>query len=119
MVAVRAVIGAYRHALSQSVPFVALHLSVRLAVSALLVPLAALILGLALRWSGDPALTDQEIAGFLLSPVGALVALVVICVLIVAAVLDLALMTALLRRPVPGNLAAVSSAWRRVLPRLG
>lgn len=117
--AVRSVIGAYRHALSQAVPLVALHLSVRLAVSALLLPLAALIIGLALRWSGDPALTDQEIAGFLFSPVGALVALVVAGVLIVAAVLDLALMTALLWRPVPGNLAAVGSAWRRVLPRLG
>ena len=60
-----------RRALMTPVQLTALHLSVRLAVSALLLPLAGVILGLALQWSGDPALTDQEIAGLLLSPVGA------------------------------------------------
>src|SRR6056297_1876921 len=113
------VISAYRRALMTAVQLTALHLSVRLAISALLLPLAGVILGLALQWSGDPALTDQEIAGLLLSPVGLLGALAVGAVLAIAAILDLALMTALRRRPVPGVGAALTSAWRLVLPRLG
>ena len=91
----------------------------RLAGSALLLPLSGLLVGLVLRWSGDPALTDQEIAGLLLSPVGVLGALAVAAVLIVAVILDLALMTALWRRPVPGIGASLANAWRMVLPRLG
>jgi glycerophosphoryl diester phosphodiesterase len=115
----REVIHAYRRALRRIVPFTLLHLSVRLAVSVVMLPLASVILGLALRWSGDSALTDQDIAGFLFSPVGAVGALVLAGVLIVAAVLDVALMTALLRQPVRGLLSGPVTAWRRVLPRLG
>ena len=115
----RAVLPAYRRALSDAVPFTALHLSVRLAISAVMLPLAGAILGLALRWSGDPALTDQEIARFLFSPLGAIGALAVAGVLIAAAVLDLALMTVVLRQPVTGIWPALSTAWRVVLPRLG
>jgi len=114
-----AVIGSYRRALSHLLPLTVLHLSVRMAVSVLLLPLAGMILGLVLRWSGDPALTDQEIAGLLLSPVGLLGALTVAAVLMVAAILDIALMTALWRSPVPGLGAALATAWRLVLPRLG
>ena len=115
----RAVLPAYRRALSDALLFTALHLSVRLAVSVLVLPLAGMILGLALRWSGDPALTDQDIASFVLSPLGAIGALAVAGMLIVAAVLDLALMTAALRQPVTGVRPALAAAWRLVLPRLG
>jgi len=118
-VGLRAVLPAYRRALSDVLLFTALHLSVRLAASVLMLPLAGVILGLALRWSGDPALTDQEIAGFLFSPLGAIGALAVAGVLIVAAVLDLALMTAVLREPASGFWPALSAAWRMLLPRLG
>ncbi|MEI4234383.1 glycerophosphodiester phosphodiesterase [Roseovarius sp. D22-M7] len=114
-----AVLSAYRHAVSDAVLFTALHLGVRLAVSIVMLPLAGLTLGLVLRWSGDPALTDQEIAGFLLSPVGAGAAMAAAGLLLVAAVLDLALMTAALRQPVPGLWPGLAGAWRRVLPRLG
>jgi len=118
-VGLRAVLPAYRRALSDVMLFTALHLSVRLAVSVLVLPLAGMILGLALRWSGDSALTDQDIAGFVLSPLGALGALAVAGVLIVAAVLDLALMTVVLRQPVSGLKPALATAWRPVLARLG
>ena len=114
-----AIIRAYRRALDHLFQLLALHLSVRLAVSVLLLPLAGVFLGLVLRWSGDPALTDQEIAGLLFSPMGVLGALAVVAVLIVAAILDLALMTALWRRPVPGIGAALVNAWNMVLPGLG
>ena len=115
---VPAVIAAYRRALGHVLPLTALHLSVRLAISTLMLPLAGLVLVLALRLSGDPALTDQDIAGFLLSPVGAAAGLVVVCILIVAAVLDLALMTALLRQEVAGSWSSVAAAWRVLFPRL-
>jgi glycerophosphoryl diester phosphodiesterase len=114
-VGLHAVLSAYRQALSRALLFTALHLSVRLVVSVVVVPLAGVILGLALRWSGDPALTDQDIAGFVLSPLGALGAVAVAGVLIVATVLDLALMTAVLRQPVRGAWPALVAAWQAVL----
>ena len=114
-----AVLNAYRRAMAQAIALTSLHLSVRLAVSVLILPLAGLILGLALRWSGDPALTDQEIAGFILSPAGALGALAVAGVLIVAAVLDVALMSAMERQPETGLRDRVIGAWQVILPRLG
>lgn len=113
-----AVLNAYRQAVAQAIALTALHLSVRLAVSVLILPLVGLILGLALRWSGDPALTDQEIAGFILSPAGAVGALTVAGVLIVAAVLDVALMSAMLRQPETGLRDRVICAWQVILPHL-
>ena len=115
----REVLGAYRRALGHVLPFTALHLSVRLAVSAIGLPLAGLVVGLALRWSGDPALTDQDIARFVLSPGGALAAFAAGGVLIVAAILDIAVMTAALRQPVAGLWGAFGAAWRLLVPRLG
>lgn len=115
----RTVLRAHCRAIGRVWFLAALHLGVRLVVAALMLPLAGLALGLALRWSGDAALTDQDIARFLLSPAGALGALAAAGVLIVAAVLDLALMTAALRHPVPRLWRALARAWRMVLPRLG
>lgn len=113
------VVKAYRGALTRTLQLTALHLSVRLAISMILLPLAGLALGLGLRWFGDSALTDQDIAVFLLSPAGALAALAVAGVLVVAATLDIALMTASLRQPSAGTGADLLAAWRMVLPRLG
>lgn len=45
-----AIIGPYRRALAHLVPMIALYLSARLRVSALLLPLSGMFLGLVLRW---------------------------------------------------------------------
>jgi glycerophosphoryl diester phosphodiesterase len=47
--------------------------------------------------SGQSALTDRDIAHFLFTPTGLIAALVILCLLIAGAVLDVALMTSILR----------------------
>jgi glycerophosphoryl diester phosphodiesterase len=72
------------------------HLFIRLATTAVLVPVMALVLSVTLSFSDQSALTDQDIARFLATPAGAIGGLVVISLLVVAAVLDVAAMTAIL-----------------------
>lgn len=112
------VIAAYMRAIRHVAVLTALHLGVRVAVSAVMAPLAGLVLGLALWWSGNRALTDQDIAGFVLSPLGALAAIAGASVLLVAVVLDVALMIGFLHRDPAGRSGPVTSAWRLVLSRL-
>ena len=112
------VIDAYRRTCRMVAALTALHISVRLAVSAVMLPLAGVILGLGLQLSGDTALTDQEIAGFLLSPYGAVGAIMIAGLLIVAVLLDVALMALMLARPDRGRWTAVTGAWRELMTRL-
>lgn len=77
---------------------VAIHLVVLLLTSAIVVPLIGLTLQLVLSFSGQTALTDQDIARFLLTPMGAIGGLAVVSLVVTAAVLDVAMMaTALVR----------------------
>lgn len=80
-------------------PFLVAHLFVRLLVLALIAPISSLILSIAIAIRGQGALTDQEIAYFLLTPTGLAAALAIFCLLIGAAVLDVALMTSMLHTP--------------------
>ncbi len=73
------------------------HLLVRLLVLAVLAPVSSLILSLAIAVRGERALTDQDIAFFLLTPAGLAGGLAVACLLIVGAILDVAVMTGVLR----------------------
>lgn len=88
----------FRTSLSYLWPFLLTHLGVRLLSAAVVVPLAALILAGAIAASGESALTDQDIARFLLTPAGFAGALAFVALSIVASVLDVAAMTATLRR---------------------
>ena len=78
-------------------PFLIAHLLVQLLLLAIIAPLASLLLSFAIEMSGQSALTDQAIAGFLLTPTGLIAALATLCLLIAGAVLDVALMTNILR----------------------
>lgn len=100
-------LSSYREALRFWLPLVAAHLYVRLISAALLFPLIGAILALAISFSDQPALTDQDIARFLLTPAGLIGGLVVGSFIIVAAVFDLAFMTAVFR-------SGERSAWRAV-----
>jgi glycerophosphoryl diester phosphodiesterase len=93
----RDVLASFRTAWRFRWPFLVVHLLVRLFVLAIVTPLASLLLSFAIATSGQSALTDQDIAHFLLTPTGLIAALVTLCLLIASAVLDVALMTSILR----------------------
>jgi glycerophosphoryl diester phosphodiesterase len=93
----RDVLASFRIAWRFRWPFLVVHLLVRLFVLAIIAPLASLLLSFAIATSGQSALTDQDIAHFLLTPTGLFAALVTLCLLIAGAVLDVALMTSILR----------------------
>ncbi|MDJ0993145.1 MAG: glycerophosphodiester phosphodiesterase family protein [Dinoroseobacter sp.] len=102
----------YREATAIWTPLFVVHIFIRLLISALLVPVIATILTVSLSMSGQSALTDQDIAWFLLSPAGAVAGLAVVSLLIVAAVLDLAVMTALLHHGLSRPGKALQAAAR-------
>ena len=91
------VLASFRVAWQFSWPFLLAHLLARLLVLAIVTPVAGFLLSLAIAISGESALTDQDIAYFLLTPSGLAAALAVSCLFIGAAVLDVALMTSILR----------------------
>jgi glycerophosphoryl diester phosphodiesterase len=93
----RDVLASFRTAWRFRWPFLVVHLLVRLLVLAIITPIASLLLSFAIATSGQSALTDQDIAHFLLTPTGLIAALVTLCLLIAGAVLDVALMTSIIR----------------------
>lgn len=90
-------VSSYRRALQRWVPLLSVHLFVRLILLAVLVPLIGALLALTLSFSDQSALTDQDIARFLLTPAGALGAVVLGAFVFVAIIIDIAVMTAILR----------------------
>jgi len=93
----RDVLASFRTAWRFRWPFLIAHLLIRLLVLAIITPLASLLLSFAIATSGQSALTDQDIAHFLLTPTGLIAALATLCLLMAGAVLDVALMTSILR----------------------
>ena len=118
---VQDVIACFLIALRFLAPFTLIHLVVRLLVAAVIVPLSGLLLALSLAASGQSAVTDQDIARFLLTPAGAAGMLALVSLVLSAAVLDVAVMSTALcrgdRRPLP---ALISGLWLVVgrFPRL-
>jgi len=106
----RETLDSYAQALRLWLPFLAVHLFVRLATAAVLVPVIGFLLVLTLWFSGQSALTDQDIARFLVTPAGAIGGLAVVSLLVVAAVLDLAAMTAILLQGARHPIRALRSA---------
>lgn len=106
----KSVMASFQTALRHWLPFLSVHLFVRLVVAAVILPLTGGLLTFALSFSDQPAVTDQDIARFLLTPVGALGAISVISMLIVAAVVDIAAMTTILRAKTFRPLEALETA---------
>lgn len=111
------VVAGYRSALGFLPTFTLIHLSVRLLVAAVIVPLTGVLLAVSLAAAGQSAVTDQDIARFLLTPAGFVGALALVILSIIAAVLDVAVMSAALRRnerrPVPALLSGLWMIARR------
>lgn len=108
----------FRKAYGYLPAFTAILLAVRLLASAALVPLIGLLLGAAIAMSDQSALTDQDIAWFLLTPTGFLGALAAVSLTISSSVLDVTMMTVALARHQRGPLPALRQGFGHVLPRL-
>jgi len=96
---VQGVIGSYKTGLRFIWPLLLVHLSIRLLVGAIIVPVASLIVSAAIAARGQNALTDQDIAYFVLTPLGFVVVLIVASLFIVSAILDVAVISTVLRNP--------------------
>lgn len=112
------VIGAYRESWSRRRLFIPLYLCVRLAGLAVITPALAAIVNLAVALSDQPALTDQDIAMFVLSPVGFVATLGVLSVLLVAEVLGFAVMAGTLRSDVADPWEAGWAALALIVSRI-
>lgn len=91
----RAVGNAFQEAWQSRWPFLLSHLVFGLLTVAVLAPLTSLALRAAIALSGKPALSDFDIALFLLSPVGFVSTLFVATLVVTTAVLDVAFMMAI------------------------
>ena len=87
----------YKTAFSLWRPLLASHVLTRIVIAAVIGPMVAVILAATLYFSDQSALTDQAIAGFLFTPIGAIGAVLVLCLLLAALVIDVAVATAILR----------------------
>lgn len=117
MAVLREVADGLRTAWRLRAPFVAVHLAIQLLVAAVVAPAGAFLLGAAIATSDQGALTDQDIAWFLLTPWGLAAALAVGALAIAAAVLDIAAMTAILRARERGVTGALRLALGLVARR--
>ena len=98
-------------------PLIAAHLANRLLLAAIVVPVAAAILRLGIGLSDQTALTDQDIALLLLSPIGLACAVVVASVVIVGAVLNVAMMTGVIHSGQESALPGLRAGLGRVVAR--
>ncbi|WP_164659381.1 glycerophosphodiester phosphodiesterase [Tropicibacter sp. Alg240-R139] len=88
---------AYAQAWARRRVFVPLYMALRLMAYALIAPGMAATINLAVSLSNQPALTDQDIAYFILTPVGFLATLIVLSILLAVEVMSFAVMSTSLR----------------------
>lgn len=93
------VIDSFSVAWSQFWSLAAIHLTFRLLALAILAPTIGAIIALSIQLSHQKALTDQDIAAFVLSPVGAIVAIAVVSLVIASLILDFTAMSVALLLP--------------------
>jgi glycerophosphoryl diester phosphodiesterase len=98
-------------------PLTVAHLANRMVLVAIITPLAAGVLRLGIGLSDQTALTDQDIALLLLSPLGLACALLVASVVIVGAVLNVAVMTGVIHSGRESALSALRAGLGRVVAR--
>lgn len=110
----------YRKALNNLWPLLAVHLIVRLVAASLLLPVSGLLLAIVMSTVGQSVIIDQEIAVFLLSPVGMVAGLLLVSMLITCSVMDVVNMTAVLscgERTASGALSICLAVFRtRFIP---
>jgi glycerophosphoryl diester phosphodiesterase len=109
----------YRRAWELRWALLQVHISVGLGVAALASPVVGGFSQIAVRLSGEPALTDMDIARFLVSPIGLTSFVVLAAVVITAGILEIAVMMTV---DLADRMKAGSGLWDAgyfILPRLG
>ncbi|WP_170373099.1 glycerophosphodiester phosphodiesterase family protein [Ruegeria arenilitoris] len=109
---------AYRGAWARRRTFVPIYMAVRLLLIALIAPGVAFTVNLAVMLSDQTALTDQDIAMFILSPVGFVAAVVILGLFLLAEVFVFSVMAGSLRMGESDPWGAGGSALRLILSRL-
>jgi len=97
--------------------FVPVYLLMRFLIYAVVAPALAFAIAFAVSLSGQSALTDQDIARFILSPIGMAAVLAVLSLLLLGETLSLAIMTGVLRAEEQSLSAAVRRAFGTVVAR--
>ncbi len=113
-----AVTNAYAGAWARRRVFLPIYIAVRLLLVALIAPGVATAVNLAVSLSNQSALTDQDIAMFLLSPAGFIAAIVVLSLFLLAEVFVFSVMAGSLRMGESDPWRAGSAAIGLILPRL-
>ncbi|WP_299947104.1 glycerophosphodiester phosphodiesterase family protein [uncultured Ruegeria sp.] len=113
-----AVTNAYRGAWARRRVFVPVYVAVRLLLVALIAPGVAIAVNLAVSLSDQSALTDQDIAMFLLSPAGFIAAVVVLSLFLLAEVFVFSVMAGSLRMGERDPWRAGSASIRLIVTRL-
>lgn len=108
---------AYTQAWQHRAAFVGVYLALRIVAYAILTPAFGALVNLAVSLSTQSALTDQDIARFLLTPAGLVAAVVVISVLLVVEVFGFAIMAAFLRSGDEDRMQAARTALFTVVGR--
>ncbi len=118
MINFSAVTKAYAGAWARRRVFVPIYIAVRLMLVALIAPGVAMAVNLAVSLSDQTALTDQDIAMFLLSPAGFIATIVILSLFLLAEVFVFAVMAGSLRMGESDPWRAGSSAIGLILSRL-
>lgn len=114
---IREVLAAFGTAWQLRWRLLAVHVAFNAVLAVILVPLMALTVRLALWFAGQPALSDFDIAFFLLSPVGFLCFLIIAGLAVFIYVLDVACMMALAGRSRnAGRVSGLDGLWE-ILPQ--
>lgn len=95
-------------------PMLAVHLAFLIVSTAVLTPLGGLSLRSVVALSGQKALSDTEIASFLLSPAGALAGILVAAVLLTLAILDYAALLVASHAVQSGQGCSLTSIFARI-----
>ena len=114
----RTVTQAWAEAWAHRRVFVPVYLFLRVLAFAAIVPLVGIAINLAVSLSNQSALTDQDIALFLLTPGGFVAALAVASILLLAEVLSFTVMTATLRSEEYSLIPALRAGLFTVLGRV-
>ncbi|WP_300068625.1 glycerophosphodiester phosphodiesterase family protein [uncultured Ruegeria sp.] len=113
-----AVTNAYAGAWERRRVFLPIYIAVRLLLVALIAPGVAIAVNLSVSLSNQSALTDQDIAMFLLSPAGFIAAIVVLSLFLLAEVFVFSVMAGSLRMGESDPWRAGSAAIGLILSRL-
>lgn len=118
MKTIRTVVSTFSRAWANKVTIISAMMAFQLIAFGVLTPAIGLLTNLAVSLSSQSALTDQDIARFLLTPIGSIAVLGVLSAMILISVLGFALITLLIHNDLPGIWHALQTSTRILIGRL-